>query len=472
MGRPRRIDPSARSFSTDVVLAPSIRMNERFKDRTQAGRALAHALRAYAGQGALVLALPRGGVPVAFEVARALDAELDVLVARKLGAPRQPEFGFGAIAREAMFIDEATVRELGLTEEDVARVRAIEQRELARRERAYRGDAPQPQLAGRVVIVVDDGVATGGTARAALRSARAERPARLVFAAPVGPPDALDRLSTEADEVVLLSSPRGFHAVGAWYDRFEQTSDDDVVSLLARSRRERPLHAEPLARDVRIPVGAATLDATLSVPASAIGLVVFAHGSGSGRSSPRNRFVARALNERGLATLLLDLLTREEEREDERTRELRFDVGFLAERLVGAARWARGEPDLAPLPIGYFGSSTGAGAALVAETLFPGPVRAIVSRGGRPDLAGEALPRVRAATLLVVGSLDEDVLDVNEAARARMRCPAQLKVVEGATHLFEEPGALEEVAGLAGEWFALLLPAAGAAQARAPERDA
>lgn len=450
-------------------------MTERFRDRAHAGRALAGALSAFAGKEALVLALPRGGVPVAFEVARALDAELDVLVARKLGAPRQPEFGFGAIAREAMFIDEGTVRELGLSEDDVARVRAIEQRELARRERAYRGDAPQPRLAGRVVIVVDDGVATGGTARAALRSARAEHPARLVFAAPVGPPDARESLSSEADDVVLLSTPRSFHAVGAWYDRFEQTSDGDVVSLLARARRERERRApdaEPLAREVRIPAGAATLDATLSVPAAPVGLVVFAHGSGSGRSSPRNRLVARALNERGLATLLLDLLTPEEAREDEREPALRFDVGFLAGRLAGATRWAIGEPDLAHLPIGYFGSSTGAGAALVAETLFPGPVRAIVSRGGRPDLAGEALSRVRAATLLVVGSRDEDVLDVNEAARARMRCPAQLKVVEGATHLFEEPGALEEVAGLAGDWFEMLLPAAGAAQARAPERDA
>jgi putative phosphoribosyl transferase len=199
--------------------------------------------------------------------------------------------------------------------------------------------------------------------------------------------------------------------------------------------------------------GGAVVVGDVALPASAHGLVVFAHGSGSSRHSSRNRQVAASLSDRGLATLLMDLLTPEEERVDLRTAEHRFDIALLAERLVGAVDWLAGQEWSRDLRVGFFGASTGGGAALVAAAERPEAVGAVVSRGGRPDLAGSALPRVQAPTLLVVGGADEVVLDLNRQALEQLRCEARLEVVPGATHLFEEPGTLERVADLAGAWF-------------------
>jgi putative phosphoribosyl transferase len=206
-------------------------------------------------------------------------------------------------------------------------------------------------------------------------------------------------------------------------------------------------------REVRVSAGAVTLEGNLDIPDDARGIVLFAHGSGSGRFSPRNRYVAEALREANLATLLIDLLTSEEEVVDLRTRHLRFDIGLLADRLAGATDWLAQEPDTQGLRVGYFGASTGAGAALVAAAKRPEAVGAVVSRGGRPDLAGEALPRVAAPTLLIVGGEDEPVVGMNREALEQIRAEKVLEVVPGATHLFEEPGKLEEVARLAAEWF-------------------
>src|SRR5881398_1967775 len=205
--------------------------------------------------------------------------------------------------------------------------------------------------------------------------------------------------------------------------------------------------------EVQISAGAATLDGNLTIVDEATGLVLFAHGSGSSRHSPRNQFVARVLNNSGLATLLFDLLTPEEEAIDARTAELRFNIKLLAERLVHATNWAKGQQQTRNLRIGYFGSSTGGAAALVAAAEIPQDVGAVVSRGGRPDLAGDALPNVQAPTLLIVGGNDDIVIELNEMARDRMRCEVKLEIVPGATHLFEEPGALEKVAKLAADWF-------------------
>lgn len=208
-------------------------------------------------------------------------------------------------------------------------------------------------------------------------------------------------------------------------------------------------------REVRIPTGRVDLTGDLAVPADdARGLVLFAHGSGSSRHSSRNRFVAAELNRGGLATLLFDLLTQEEERAEQFTRHLRFDIGLLAERLVAATDWATERAGaVGERPIGYFGASTGGGAALVAAAARADRVRAVVSRGGRPDLAGDALPYVQAPTLLIVGGDDNVVIDLNRQAMARLR-EVKLEIIPGATHLFEEPGALERVAMLAKEWFA------------------
>jgi putative phosphoribosyl transferase len=205
--------------------------------------------------------------------------------------------------------------------------------------------------------------------------------------------------------------------------------------------------------EICLSAGRSTLNGNLTVVDQASALVLFAHGSGSSRHSPRNQFVARTLNDTGLATLLFDLLTPEEELVDMRTAELRFDIDFLAERLVHATTWAKQQQQTRDLRIGYFGSSTGGGAALVAAAQLPNDVGAVVSRGGRPDLAGAALPKVQAPTLLIVGGQDEIVIDLNEQARNQMRCKAKVEIIPGATHLFEEPGALEQVAKLASDWF-------------------
>jgi putative phosphoribosyl transferase len=205
--------------------------------------------------------------------------------------------------------------------------------------------------------------------------------------------------------------------------------------------------------EVQIQAGREVLSGNLNIPKGAAALVLFAHGSGSSRHSPRNQFVARTLNDAGLATLLFDLLTQEEEAIDLRTGEHRFNIGLLAERLIHATRWAKQEKLTRELRIGYFGSSTGGGAALVAAAKIPQDVGAVVSRGGRPDLAGDALPKVQTPTLLIVGGNDDIVIELNEQARDRMRCEVKLEIVPGATHLFEEPGTLEKVAQLASDWF-------------------
>jgi dienelactone hydrolase len=209
---------------------------------------------------------------------------------------------------------------------------------------------------------------------------------------------------------------------------------------------------------VHIPIGTITLEGNLNMPAEPQGIVLFAHGSGSSRHSPRNRFVAHNLNQRGIATLLIDLLTADEETIDRQTRHLRFDINLLAERLGGATDWLNQNQSTSPLNIGYFGASTGAAAALVAAAAYINAVHAIVSRGGRPDMAGAALQRVAAPTLLIVGERDEPVIALNRQALDELhKPPKEIAIVAGATHLFEEPGKLEEVAQLAGEWFSLYL---------------
>ena len=214
---------------------------------------------------------------------------------------------------------------------------------------------------------------------------------------------------------------------------------------------------------IAISIGAGQhIEADLRVPQRATGLVVFAHGSGSGRFSSRNRAVAETLQQRGLGTLLLDLLTKAEERVDVQTAEYRFDINRLATRVVAATDWLRNRDDVMRLPTGYFGASTGAAAALIAAAERPDAVKAVVSRGGRPDLAGAALPRVKAPTLLIVGGHDEPVIEMNEDARSRMQAAhVELKIVPGATHLFEEPGTLEQVEQLAGDWFVRYLRPSG-----------
>jgi putative phosphoribosyl transferase len=419
-----------------------------FEDREDAGRRLAGRLVRYRDERPIVFALPRGGVPVGYEISRALRVPLEVFVARKLGAPGQPEFGIGAVAPGGVrILNQDVVWRLGIPDDYLERITERETAEVERRLRHFRGARPEPDVRGRTVILVDDGLATGVTARAAVEALRRLEPRRLILAAPVCAAQTAELLAPEVDELVCLEAPSDLGAIGFWYRDFAQTSDEEVIGLLESARREQEEHPE------RISAGQVELEGNLSIPEGARGIVLFAHGSGSGRHSPRNRQVARALREAGLATLLIDLLTPEEEEADLRTGHLRFDIGLLAQRLAGATDWLTLNPDTLDLRIGYFGASTGAGAALVAASDRPEAVGAVVSRGGRPDLAGDALSLVKAPTLLIVGGNDAPVIGMNEEAFAQIRAEKRLEIVPGATHLFEEPGALEEVARLAADWF-------------------
>jgi putative phosphoribosyl transferase len=421
-----------------------------FTDRADAGRRLARQLRHLGGRGVVVLGLPRGGVPVAFEVAEELRAPLDVIVVRKLGVPFQPEYAFGAIGEGGVrVIDEHVTEQTGLSGAEIDSVEGRERAELDRRVGRLRGGRPPVPLAGRTVVIVDDGIATGATARAACQVARARGAGRVVLAVPVGPAESIESLGHVADEVVCANTPAGFFAIGEWYADFAQATDQQVTVLLNKAAAAGTGHAAGDPAEVVINVAGVRLAGTLAVPDQAAGLVVFAHGSGSSRHSPRNQFVAAALNRIGFGTLLADLLTSEEELD----RGCVFNIPLLADRLTGITGWLRGEPATGGLAVGYFGASTGAAAALRAAADPRQQIAAIVSRGGRPDLAADRLAAVRAPTLLIVGGADHLVLDLNRQAIEQLTCESDLAVVPGATHLFAEPGALEQVADLADGWF-------------------
>ena len=443
-----------------------------FQDRREAGRRLARLLERFAPEQPVVLGLPRGGVPVAFEVARALQAPLDVIVVRKLGLPSQPELAMGAIGEGGVrVLNDEVIALAGVRESQLNEVERRERAELERRASRFRGARPPTPLTGRTVIVVDDGLATGSTALAALRVARAHGARRVVLAVPVAPAETLREMLNDADEVVCVDSPANMYAIGTQYTDFAQISDDEVVHLLEATgssgpappvddRRSATAGAPALApggtadrrrrdEELELHVDSTVLEAHLCVPAGAGGMVVFAHGSGSSRHSPRNRFVAGVLQDAGLATLLFDLLTGMEEVDRANV----FDVELLGSRLSKVIEAVGRDPALAALPIGVFGASTGAAAALWSAAEPSSHIEAVVSRGGRPDLAGQRLGAVRAPTLLIVGGADDVVLAMNREAAARMRCECRIEVVNGASHLFEEPGTLADAAALARDWF-------------------
>jgi len=473
------------------------------------------------GDDVVVLGLPRGGVPVAYEVATALGAPLDVILVRKLGAPFQPELAMGAIGEGGVRVtNDDVIRRGGITDDEVAAVEERERRVIDRQAQQFRSGRSRVAVAGRTAIVVDDGIATGATAAAACQVARRQGARKVVLAAPVGAPESVQALQDVCDEVVCPEMPPFFLAVGTWYDDFRGVWDSEVTALLARAAEESahdtapareaaaapaqdtaaapapdranapetargpatpadvtPPAAEPpavappsppsgtqprasaprppRAEEVMIDIGGVSLPGQLVIPPGATGHVIFVHGSGSSRHSPRNKYVAAELNDAGFGTLLFDLLTTEEERDRANV----FDVGKLATRLAEVTRWLREQPGDLHAAIGYFGASTGAAAALIAAAEPGAHIDAVVSRGGRPDLAGARLADVRAPTLLIVGSRDEVVLDLNRDALRQLRGPNRLAIVPGATHLFEEPGALETVTRLARDWLSLHLAA-------------
>jgi putative phosphoribosyl transferase len=416
-----------------------------FADRRHAGELLAARLAGEDLTGAVIVGLARGGVEVAAAVAERLQLPLDALAVRKVGHPSQPELAIGAVTPGGIVFVRTGIDVRGGVLDDAVADAVARADALDRRLHARRLGVP---VAGRPCVLVDDGLATGATMIAAARWARARGARRVVVAVPVAAPESLMRLAGEADSVVCVEAPRSLFAVGEWYRDFSQVSDARVTALLADGPATLGEEAVELDLDgVRLP-------GDLRLPAGAAGMVLFAHGTGSSRQSPRNARVADALNAARLATLLFDLLTPEEAADRERV----FDIPLLAGRLAGATRWlARARPDLSGLPLGFFGASTGAAAALWAVAELP-QVRAVVSRGGRPDLAHDRLVEVRAATLLIVGGADLQVLELNRQALARLHPPSDLVVIPRATHLFEEPGALERVAELAAGWFTQHLP--------------
>ena len=368
-----------------------------FSDRVVAGRKLAERLGFMRGEDAVVLGLPRGGVPVAFEVAEALGIPLDVIVVRKLGVPIQPELAMGAIGEEGVrVLNDRVLRQIRVTDRELRGVEARERKVLDARVASLRGDRGRIPLVGRTAIIVDDGIATGATARVACAVARHLGAARVVVAVPVAPVETI-RTFPEADEVVCLWAPEFFGSVGAFYRDFSATSDAEVARLLdsAAERMRRGGLASDFDGDVQIPLGTFSLEGHLYLPEPAPGVVLFAHGSGSSRHSPRNRFVATVLAQAGLGTLLLDLLTTEEEVDRANVRSTSGSWptasppqpgGSGPGRMRRAARSATSGRARVPRP--RSGSPPKAA---------PRRVAAVVSRGGRPDLAaprlgGGALP--------------------------------------------------------------------------------
>lgn len=420
-----------------------------FQNRKQAGRLLGERLKALSIQNPIILALPRGGIPIGYEIAKMLGAPLGVLIVRKVGAPLNPEFGIGAISEEGYYwIDSDTARAVRATPSDIQRIARQEQAEVNRLIKQYRGGRSLPDLHGKTVIVVDDGLATGVTARVACHYLEDKGAQKVILAIPVCSPRSAEYLRSEIDELLCLSEPEAFQAVGQFYRSFEQLSDEQVISLLSRSK-EAEMEPREICEKTVIEDEGLRLPASVSVPASAKGIVIFAHEeAGAAGLSSKNQQVAGALVEAGFGTLLFDLLTEDESL----NRANVFNISLLASRLVLATRWVREQAFGKNLPIGYFGTSTGAAAALGAAADLGSEISAIVSRGGRPDLAISLVSEVVAPTLLIVGGEDESVVAMNEQALRYLRS-GSLVVIPRAAHLFEEPGALEMVTKEAILWF-------------------
>ena len=438
-----------------------------FADRSEAGRRLAARLAHLRDEPVIVLGLPRGGVPVAFEVARELGAPLDVIVVRKLGVPFQPELGMGAIGEDGVrVLNREIMREAGAGEEDVAAVEVRERAELDRRVARLRGGRPRQPLADRVAVVVDDGIATGSTARAACQVARAQGAARVVLAVPVAPPGWETGIGGDADELICLETPAAFFAIGQFYADFTQITDEEVIACLQRAATPAAgapaasaarAHASPAraddrpgpAQEIEIAAGGVRLAGRLTIPDKPAGIVVFAHAAATGRHSPRTRYLSVVLHQAGLATLLVDLLSPGEQVAPATV----FDVGLLARRLTSITWWLRTHPQASGLPLHYLGTRTAAAAVLYAAAEPDAQVAAVVCRGGRPDLASARLAAVRAPTLLIVAERDQVLARLHRQAQAGLRCENRLAFVPGASDLLEAPGALDAAAGLALDWF-------------------
>lgn len=417
-------------------------MKPLFDNREHAGKILAEKLLKYQKEEPVILALPRGGLPIGYEIAKKLHAPLDIVLAKKIGAPGHEEFAIGAIAEdEKPILNKEIIAHYNFDPEDIEKIIMDRISEIRRRAKKYREHHPAVVLTDRTVIVVDDGLATGATMMAAVDWLRSKKIKKLIVAVPISSTEAASNIKKRVDDLISLSTPVNMMAVGMWYKDFPQVSDEEALSFLQKETHLLEMSSE----DVWIQDDMAILQGVLSVPAKARGLILFAHGGGSSHKSPRNLFVAKALNEAGFGTLLFDLLTYNESLDRKNV----FDIELMSKRLLVATDWAnRNAPGL---PIGYFGASTGAAAALKAAKDRT-DIFAVVSRGGRPDLAMDALSKVYAPTLLLVGSEDKQVIELNKMAKDKLK-NCEMVLIPEAGHLFEEPGTLEKVVEYAESWF-------------------
>ncbi len=404
---------------------------------------------------------------VGSEVASGLRAPLGAVLTRRLTAPDHPQTAIGAIGEGGVrIVDALAMRLLRVSAEQLCRIETVEQAELQRCLSIYRNGRPLPHLTGRHVILVDDGLASGLTARAALEVIRPQRPARVILAVPVTGPNAAAAALGWADDVVCVAVPPGFAFVSEWYQDYDDAlSHYEVVKLL----QQVDGRASDVAFGAEAPEGTPSVNsitsweadtADLRFPtAQARAIVLIAHGAGSHRHSPRNRLAAELFRAAGLATLQFDLLTPSERAEEAESRHLRFNIGLLTERIESMLDWLSRQNTTQRLPVVGYGASTGAAAILAAAARNPGTISAIVSRGGRPDYVEPLLPRVAAPTLLLVGDQDTPTLGLNRSALARIGSSDKtLSIVRAANHLFDDPTAMTEAAELARNWIMSRLP--------------
>lgn len=444
-----------------------------FRHRAHAGEALARSLLPLASEpDLLVLGLARGGVVIARRVADVLAAPFSVFISRKVGVPGIEEVALGAVAEGGDgVVTDAMAWYIGVPADVLERLAERERLELVRRANMYRGDSSFPDVQGRTVILVDDGLATGATLRAAARAIRRRQPRRVVVAVPVASRFGLDETRADVDDVVAVAVRDTFETVSAWYDDFTPVTDHDVLTALGRPTRRvsgivhdissRIVDTE---RTIEIPVREGQLVADLGTPVDAgfretgrvsrerDALAILAHGGGSSRDSYRNRYIAGRLRLSGYATLRVDLLTRDEERAGADGASMQLDVPRIAARLTEVCDWAvRGGVYGARRAI-LFGASTGAAAALMTAAQRQANTLAVVARGGRVDLAGPALARVRTPVLLIVGDADRETMRLNDEAIRQLPRGAKLVRVRDAGHTFAEPGALGGVAEHSVKW--------------------
>jgi len=429
-----------------VVAVSPLPVSLPFPDRTAAGHRLAERVRSVAGAAPVVVALPGNGVRVGAELARLLDAPLDVAVVERVVLPDHPGVELGAVTEDGhVCYDDAALARLRIPRRRLSGAVADARVRVAHLREAYRGARAMPQLTDRDVVVVDDGAATAGTARAALRMVRRHRPARLVLALPVASAEAVEDLRAEADRIVTLAVPDHFRSLDHWYRDSGGLDEGQAAALLAE---HRDLGESGDSRQrARIEADGTELVGELVVPSVVRGTVVLA--SGHGRLTPHNQAIGTVLRAAGYATLLLDLLTPEETGTE--TEEV--DPGLLGERMAAGVDWVRRTPAVADAPVALLGTGRAAPGALEAAALRPEEVAAVVTHGGRVDLADEALARVRAPTLVLVQGSDSFVRELAEWTLAQVSAPTALEAVAGAEQLLHRPEEWRRVGVQAAEWF-------------------